>query len=61
MVAIEVAIVLALILLNGFFAMSEMAIVSARRGRLQQMALEDSGARPASPANFFPRFRSESR
>ncbi len=35
---IDVAIVLALIALNGLFAMSELAIVSARRPRLQAMA-----------------------
>jgi putative hemolysin len=34
----ESAIVLALILLNGFFAMSELAIVSARPARLQPLA-----------------------
>jgi putative hemolysin len=34
----DAAIILALILLNGFFAMSELAIVSARRARLQAMA-----------------------
>ncbi len=34
----EILIIVLLILLNGFFAMSELAIVSARRGRLQQMA-----------------------
>lgn len=36
----ELVILLALILLNGVFAMSEMAIVSARRGRLQADAEE---------------------
>ncbi|MBN8817258.1 MAG: HlyC/CorC family transporter [Sphingomonas sp.] len=35
---IDAAIVLALIALNGLFAMSELAIVSARRPRLQAMA-----------------------
>lgn len=34
----ELAIILFLILLNGLFAMSEIAVVSARRVRLQQMA-----------------------
>src|SRR5690606_37860474 len=32
------AIILALILLNGFFAMSELAVVSARHARLQPLA-----------------------
>jgi putative hemolysin len=34
----EISIVILLILVNGFFAMSELAIVSARRVRLRQMA-----------------------
>lgn len=41
-VTLEIAIVLGLILLNGVFAMSEIAIVSARRVRLQQMANQGS-------------------
>jgi len=44
----EILIVLLLILLNGFFALSELAVVSSRRGRLQQYALEGrSGAATA--------------
>ena len=35
---IELTIVLALILLNGLFAMVEMAVISARRARLQRAA-----------------------
>jgi putative hemolysin len=35
---LEIAIVVGLTLLNGFFAMAELAIVSSRRIRLQQMA-----------------------
>ena len=35
---VEIIIIFALILANGFFAASEIAIVSARRGRLQQQA-----------------------
>ena len=35
---IDVAIIVALIFLNGLFAMSELAIVSARRARLEAMA-----------------------
>ncbi len=46
--AIEILIILLLILANGFFAASEIAIVSARRGRLQQRAdAGDAGARQA--------------
>jgi len=37
-VGMNVIIVLLLILLNGVFAMAELAVVSARRGRLRQMA-----------------------
>lgn len=44
----EVAIILLLILLNGFFAMSEMALVSAKRARLQASAEQGkAGARSA--------------
>ncbi len=48
MVSLELAAVLFLILLNGFFAMSELAVVSARKIRLQQMAEE--GRRGAAAA-----------
>jgi len=37
-IAFEVFIILALIIANGVFSMSEMAIVSARKVRLQQLA-----------------------
>jgi putative hemolysin len=48
MVTLEIALVLLLILLNAFFAMSELAIVSARRARLQQRAdMGSAGARTA--------------
>ncbi|MFO1154620.1 MAG: hemolysin family protein [Rhodospirillales bacterium] len=39
-VVIELFVIFLLILLNGFFALSEIAIVSARRPRLRQMAQE---------------------
>ena len=45
---IELVIVVALILVNAFFAMSELALVSARRARLQTMA--ESGHRGARAA-----------
>jgi putative hemolysin len=35
---VELAIVVGLVLLNGFFALAEMSVVSSRRIRLQQMA-----------------------
>jgi putative hemolysin len=40
MVTIEILILALLILVNGFFAMSEIAVVSARKTRLQQQAEE---------------------
>ncbi|WP_326522905.1 hemolysin family protein [Sphingomonas sp.] len=45
---IDVAIILALVALNGVFAMSELAIVSARKARLE--ALAKSGKRGAAAA-----------
>lgn len=41
----EILIILALIALNGFFAMAEMSIVSSRRSRLQQLLEGRSGER----------------
>jgi putative hemolysin len=38
MLTLHLAIVFLLIVLNGFFAMAEIALVSARKGRLQQFA-----------------------
>jgi putative hemolysin len=44
----DLLIILALVLLNGVFAMSELAIVSSRRGRLQAMAKDGkAGAQTA--------------
>jgi putative hemolysin len=48
MLAVEILVVLGLTLLNGFFAMSEMAVVSARRARLE--ALADAGDKGAARA-----------
>lgn len=45
---LEAAIVLLLILLNGLFSMSETAVVSARKARLQQLADEGSGRAQAA-------------
>jgi len=45
---LEILVILLLILINGFFAMSEIALVSARKARLEQHADEgDKGARTA--------------
>jgi putative hemolysin len=45
---LELAIVVGLVLLNGFFALAEMSVVSSRRIRLQQMA--DAGSAGAARA-----------
>lgn len=45
---LEIAIVLALVVVNGFFAMAELAVVNSRRIRLQQLA--DDGNRAAASA-----------
>ena len=56
--ALEISIIALLVLLNGWFAMSEFAVVSARRARLEARAAEGStGARVAlelaeNPARF---------
>jgi putative hemolysin len=42
--ASELLLILGLILLNGFFAAAEIAILTARRGRLQQLADAGDGA-----------------
>jgi putative hemolysin len=45
---LELAVIVGLILLNSFFAMAEMSVVSSRRLRLQQMA--EGGSRGAARA-----------
>jgi len=40
----ELIIVLALILLNGFFAMSEMSVMTSRKSRLKQLAASSKRA-----------------
>ncbi|MFN8474565.1 MAG: hemolysin family protein [Anaerolineae bacterium] len=46
--AIEIAVVLVLVVLNGFFAMAELAVVSSRKARLQHRADKgDAGAAAA--------------
>ena len=48
MLALELGVVACLIVLNGFFAMAELALVSSRRPRLGAMAEKGStGARTA--------------
>jgi putative hemolysin len=48
MLTLYLAIVLLLILLNGFFAMAEIALVSARPARLQPLAAEGSAGAQAA-------------
>ncbi|TWA63456.1 putative hemolysin [Azospirillum brasilense] len=43
MLSFEIAIIVALTLLNGVFAMSELAVVSSRKARLQSMADQGNG------------------
>lgn len=58
MIPLAALIVVLLIFVNGFFAMSELAVVSARRARLQSLAEDgDGGAKKAlalaeDPTNF---------
>src|SRR3546814_13691609 len=48
MLSLQIAIILLLAVLNGIFAMSELALVSSRRARLQQMA--ETGSSGATAA-----------
>jgi putative hemolysin len=58
---LEIVIVIVLILINGLFSMSEMAIVAAKKNRLQQEADDQNkGAKRAlelinNPDRFFSR------
>lgn len=53
----DILIILVLILVNGVFAMSEIAVVSLRRGRLQQLADDgDAGAQAALELSEHPTF-----
>ena len=45
---LEIVVVVLLVLLNGFFAMSELAIVSARQGRLERLAADGSAGASAA-------------
>ncbi|MBN6152625.1 HlyC/CorC family transporter [Xanthomonas sp. AmX2] len=54
---LELLIVVALVLLNGFFAMSEMSLMTSRKSRLKQMAQSSTRAAKAlalaeNPENF---------
>ncbi len=60
MIYLEILIVLALIVLNGFFAMSELAVVSARKSRLKALVADGSSRARAAlqlaeqPGIFLP-------
>lgn len=60
LIAIEIAVILVLLIANGLFAMTEMAVVSARKGRLRSMiASGNRGAQFAlhlaeTPNRFLP-------
>jgi putative hemolysin len=43
----ELLIILVLVLFNGFFALSEMAVITSRKGRLKELAKDSRGARKA--------------
>jgi CBS domain containing-hemolysin-like protein len=54
-VALQIAVIVALTILNGLFAMSETALVSSRKARLRERAQAgDKGAR-ARPSPLAPR------
>ncbi len=51
---IELLIVILLVVLNGFFALSEMAVVTSRKSRLRQMALQSKRAKVALELSEHP-------
>src|SRR5699024_8441066 len=54
-VTFEVCVILGLIILNGLFAMSEIAVVTAKKARLKKWAEEGSGsAKAALEMNLHP-------
>lgn len=48
MILLQILVIVLLTVLNGVFAMSELALVSSRRARLEQMALSGSGGARAA-------------
>ena len=44
---VDFLVILLLVLFNGFFALSEMAVITSRKGRLKEMAKDSRGARKA--------------
>ena len=43
----EILLVIVLVVFNGFFALSEMAVMTSRKGRLKELARDSRGARKA--------------
>ena len=67
-IATEVVVILILLVINGVFSMSELAVMTAKRTRLEHLVEEtgDAGARAAlglrpTPIPFSPRCRWASR
>ncbi|MBS3895664.1 hemolysin family protein [Silanimonas sp.] len=44
---LEILLIVVLVLANGFFALSEMSVMTSRKGRLRQLARDSRGARKA--------------
>jgi putative hemolysin len=50
----DLLIVIVLVVFNGFFALSEMAVITSRRGRLKELAKDSRGARKALELHEHP-------
>ena len=50
----EILLVLVLVLANGFFSMSELAVMTSRKGRLKELARDSRGARKALDLHEHP-------
>lgn len=50
----ELLIIVLLVLFNGFFALSEMAVITSRKGRLKELAKDSRGARKALELSEHP-------
>jgi putative hemolysin len=50
----ELLLVIVLVVFNGFFALSEMAVITSRKGRLKELAKESRGARKALEMHEHP-------
>jgi putative hemolysin len=50
----DLLIVVVLVVFNGFFALSEMAVITSRKGRLKELARDSRGARKALELHEHP-------